>query len=203
MDRGLKLQFKWTQCVSRYVEMENRIFPFSLRRVLPFPGISKPIHYLMYRQVQTQLHPSSPGEINPSVNTTRWASKVDPRLSLALSMQSNPGVYALLLGSGVSRSAKIQPVGKLSWILEGGGACCPPRRVRHLAVGRARTSRSYWKASSRRLRGLPARRLRRSSGSTSRSGHHRWLSLHGHAVAEDELSPEPARDAEQENRHDR
>lgn len=32
---------------------------------------------------------------------------MDPILSLALSMQSNPGVYALLLGSGISRAAKI------------------------------------------------------------------------------------------------
>ncbi len=32
---------------------------------------------------------------------------MDPRLSLALSAHSNPGVYALLLGSGVSRAAKI------------------------------------------------------------------------------------------------
>lgn len=32
---------------------------------------------------------------------------MDARLSLALSMQSNPGVYALLLGSGVSRPANI------------------------------------------------------------------------------------------------
>lgn len=32
---------------------------------------------------------------------------VDPLLSLAISMQSNPGIYALLLGSGVSRSAGI------------------------------------------------------------------------------------------------
>lgn len=33
--------------------------------------------------------------------------RIDPLLSLALSMQSNPGVYALLLGSGVSRAASI------------------------------------------------------------------------------------------------
>jgi len=32
---------------------------------------------------------------------------IDPMLSLAMSMHSNPGVYALLLGSGVSRSAGI------------------------------------------------------------------------------------------------
>lgn len=32
---------------------------------------------------------------------------IDPILSVALSMQANPGVYALLLGSGVSRSAGI------------------------------------------------------------------------------------------------
>ena len=32
---------------------------------------------------------------------------VDPILSLAFSMQSNRGVYALLLGSGVSRAAEI------------------------------------------------------------------------------------------------
>lgn len=32
---------------------------------------------------------------------------IDPVLSLAISMQSNPGVYAVLLGSGVSRSAGI------------------------------------------------------------------------------------------------
>jgi hypothetical protein len=32
---------------------------------------------------------------------------IDPILSLAISMHSNPGVYALLLGSGVSRSAGI------------------------------------------------------------------------------------------------
>lgn len=30
---------------------------------------------------------------------------IDPSLSLAISVQSNPGVFALLLGSGVSRSA--------------------------------------------------------------------------------------------------
>ena len=30
---------------------------------------------------------------------------MDPSLSLAISVQSNPGVFALLLGSGVSRSA--------------------------------------------------------------------------------------------------
>lgn len=32
---------------------------------------------------------------------------MDPTLSLAFSMQSNPGVYALLVGSGISRSAAI------------------------------------------------------------------------------------------------
>lgn len=32
---------------------------------------------------------------------------INPNLSLALSMHSNPGVYALLLGSGISRDAKI------------------------------------------------------------------------------------------------
>ena len=32
---------------------------------------------------------------------------IDPLLSLAMSMHSNPGVYALLLGSGISRSAGI------------------------------------------------------------------------------------------------
>jgi len=32
---------------------------------------------------------------------------IDPILSLAFSMQSNKGIYALLLGSGVSRSAGI------------------------------------------------------------------------------------------------
>jgi SIR2-like domain len=32
---------------------------------------------------------------------------IEPRTSLAMAMHANPGVYALLLGSGVSRSAKI------------------------------------------------------------------------------------------------
>ncbi|MBL8236126.1 MAG: hypothetical protein JNM66_01810 [Bryobacterales bacterium] len=32
---------------------------------------------------------------------------IEPRLSLAMSMQASPGVYALLLGSGVSRAASI------------------------------------------------------------------------------------------------
>lgn len=32
---------------------------------------------------------------------------IDPLYSLALSMESNPGIYALLLGSGVSRIAGI------------------------------------------------------------------------------------------------
>jgi hypothetical protein len=32
---------------------------------------------------------------------------IDPLHSLAFSIQANPGVYALLLGSGVSRSAQI------------------------------------------------------------------------------------------------
>ena len=32
---------------------------------------------------------------------------IDPIQSLAFSIQTNPGVYALLLGSGVSRSAGI------------------------------------------------------------------------------------------------
>ncbi len=32
---------------------------------------------------------------------------IDPMLSLAMSTHANPGVYALLLGSGVSRSAGI------------------------------------------------------------------------------------------------
>ena len=32
---------------------------------------------------------------------------IDPMLSLAMSMHANPGIYALLLGSGVSRSAEI------------------------------------------------------------------------------------------------
>ena len=32
---------------------------------------------------------------------------MDPLLSLAFSMQTNKGVYALLLGSGISRAAKI------------------------------------------------------------------------------------------------
>jgi SIR2-like domain len=34
-------------------------------------------------------------------------ASIDPILSLALSMQSNKGIYAMLLGSGVSRSAQI------------------------------------------------------------------------------------------------
>jgi SIR2-like domain len=34
-------------------------------------------------------------------------NKIDPIISLGISMQSNKGVYALLLGSGVSRSAEI------------------------------------------------------------------------------------------------
>ena len=33
--------------------------------------------------------------------------KIEPILNLAISMHANPGVYALLLGSGVSRSAGI------------------------------------------------------------------------------------------------
>jgi hypothetical protein len=53
-------------------------------------------------------------------------SLIDPALSLAFSMYSNKGVFALLLGSGASRSARI-PTGweimmdlirnrqKLSW----------------------------------------------------------------------------------------
>ena len=36
---------------------------------------------------------------------------IDPLVSLAFSVQSNKGVYALLLGSGVSRSAQI-PTGR-------------------------------------------------------------------------------------------
>jgi len=32
---------------------------------------------------------------------------IDPLHSLAFSIQANPGIYALLLGSGVSRSARI------------------------------------------------------------------------------------------------
>lgn len=32
---------------------------------------------------------------------------IDPRISLAMAMHANPGVYALLLGSGLSRSANI------------------------------------------------------------------------------------------------
>jgi hypothetical protein len=32
---------------------------------------------------------------------------IDPLISLAFAMQSNKGVYALLLGSGVSRAAQI------------------------------------------------------------------------------------------------
>ena len=32
---------------------------------------------------------------------------LDPMLSLAVTVQSNPGAYALLLGSGTSRSAQI------------------------------------------------------------------------------------------------
>lgn len=32
---------------------------------------------------------------------------IDPIHALAFSIQANPGVYALLLGSGVSRAAKI------------------------------------------------------------------------------------------------
>jgi hypothetical protein len=32
---------------------------------------------------------------------------IDPILSLAFGIQSNPGVYALLLGSGVSRGAQV------------------------------------------------------------------------------------------------
>ena len=32
---------------------------------------------------------------------------IDPIQSLAFSMQANPGVYAVLIGSGVSRPAKI------------------------------------------------------------------------------------------------
>lgn len=45
-------------------------------------------------------------EAAPQVKNKETAI-MDGRLSLALSVQSNPGVYALLLGSGVSRSAKI------------------------------------------------------------------------------------------------
>src|ERR1035437_11081736 len=32
---------------------------------------------------------------------------IEPSLSLAVSVQSNPGVYALLIGSGVSRSSGV------------------------------------------------------------------------------------------------
>ena len=53
---------------------------------------------------------------------------VDPIESLAFSMQANPGVYALLLGSGVSRSAEIPTgweivmdlLGKLAAVTDGG-----------------------------------------------------------------------------------
>lgn len=34
----------------------------------------------------------------------------EPLLKLAISLESNPGIYALLLGSGVSRDAKIPTV---------------------------------------------------------------------------------------------
>jgi hypothetical protein len=38
---------------------------------------------------------------------TKKACVIDPLISLAFAIQSNKGVYALLLGSGVSRAAQI------------------------------------------------------------------------------------------------
>ncbi len=58
---------------------------------------------------------------------------IDPKLSLAISVQSNKGVYALLLGSGVSRSAQIPTGREIIWDLIGklakleGGDCEPDR----------------------------------------------------------------------------
>jgi hypothetical protein len=40
-----------------------------------------------------------------SVSQSHWEVVMDPLFALSMSMQANPGVYALLLGSGVSRSA--------------------------------------------------------------------------------------------------
>jgi hypothetical protein len=39
---------------------------------------------------------------------------MEPRISLAVSVQSNKGVYAILLGSGVSRDASIPT----AWAME-------------------------------------------------------------------------------------
>ena len=58
---------------------------------------------------------------------------IDPVQSLAFSIQSNPGVYALLLGSGVSRPASIPTgweivfdlIGKLASATEQGPVADP------------------------------------------------------------------------------
>ena len=47
--------------------------------------------------------PSSPGVSLPSI--------IDPLVSLSFSIYGNSGVYALLLGSGISRSASMRMLG--------------------------------------------------------------------------------------------
>lgn len=54
--------------------------------------------------VHTSLMTVAPGA---STGTVLHMQPIDPTLSLAMSVQSNPGVYALLIGSGVSTGAGI------------------------------------------------------------------------------------------------
>lgn len=42
---------------------------------------------------------------------------IDPILNLAFSVQNNKGVYALLLGSGISRSAEILTSWRIEFML--------------------------------------------------------------------------------------
>jgi hypothetical protein len=100
---------------------------------------------------------------------------MDPTLSLAFGMHSNPGVYALLLGSGVSRSAAIPTgweivldlIGKLAAMVGDADACAADpegwfvtkfgeapdygevlKKVAPRPAERQRLLRSYFEASS-------------------------------------------------------
>lgn len=59
MDFPSETAFRVNTLLSRYVDIENRIFRFSLRRILPIPGLFKSVDYGMYlqelRRIQTEL----------------------------------------------------------------------------------------------------------------------------------------------------
>src|SRR5688572_23693160 len=66
-------------------------------------GSSRTANACMRRHRVQRMRVSRPPSTDPRVAMI----SIDPLTSLAMSVHANPGVYALLLGSGVSRSAQI------------------------------------------------------------------------------------------------